>query len=599
MGIRDSITRRNLFAAFATLAASRDSAGASRSALGDGAASASPGASSSPRMASLDGMPLSEARNFTSVFEIAGAHIETGVTHLRTAGYKTAGDGGGALYRRVAVEPIHAGKAQSADGAFWELVPSMGEWAAEQFGAVGGGTSDDLGALNDALSATVATRNTLVARGAYLISDTLTFPTGRYGFKGPDYRQPGTGMDRGFIWGGGDDKPIVEFLQWTDSRCEGLIVTNSSSLSSKASGVTGVLAHNPDGKAASITNCHFEFISIYGCHVGLQIGDYTNDGYDSNWEQNVVENVHFYDVANPLIVDSNNQDNLIFKTFHNGGPLNLSNHVGRRNHIIHIKRSGHGHKFDYIFARIDELKKDNAAIRIEDGSFSCDFCSLEGADSVRILDIEPGVLTRSQSMIRQMTGTDAQRDSRGRSMVLAGRTGATLIGCCVGGAIECNSQVTAINTLFRDGAGFTGSALAGVVHVNTQSRSDSGAAISSSSPRIGYGAIPVRREAAFRSEAVNAGSFNAGSQRLDVGSMAVWRIAQRSADGLTGIWRVYILHDPDSTFSYHVEKILDTAGSTTVTIIARGATYSIVIANHAAFDGYYSGWLENHDVFDG
>ena len=36
-------------------------------------------------------------------------------------GYFSAGDGGGALYKRAVSEPTHAGKLQSADGAWWEL----------------------------------------------------------------------------------------------------------------------------------------------------------------------------------------------------------------------------------------------------------------------------------------------------------------------------------------------------------------------------------------------------------------------------------------------------------------------------------------------
>lgn len=43
------------------------------------------------------------------------------VEWVRTAGYAAAGDGGEALYKRALSEPTHAGKFQSADGAWWEL----------------------------------------------------------------------------------------------------------------------------------------------------------------------------------------------------------------------------------------------------------------------------------------------------------------------------------------------------------------------------------------------------------------------------------------------------------------------------------------------
>lgn len=46
--------------------------------------------------------------------------------YVRTAGYAAAGDGGAGLYKRVGSEPAHGAKFQSADGAWWELVPENG-----------------------------------------------------------------------------------------------------------------------------------------------------------------------------------------------------------------------------------------------------------------------------------------------------------------------------------------------------------------------------------------------------------------------------------------------------------------------------------------
>lgn len=54
---------------------------------------------------------------------------------LRIKGYAAAGDGGGGLYKRVGAEPSHIFKLQSADGAWWELVPEGGEVWLEQAGA--------------------------------------------------------------------------------------------------------------------------------------------------------------------------------------------------------------------------------------------------------------------------------------------------------------------------------------------------------------------------------------------------------------------------------------------------------------------------------
>lgn len=57
---------------------------------------------------------------FDTRLAVSLANIDPLVNALRTAGYNSVGDGGSALYKRVDTEPTHAGKVQSADGAWWE-----------------------------------------------------------------------------------------------------------------------------------------------------------------------------------------------------------------------------------------------------------------------------------------------------------------------------------------------------------------------------------------------------------------------------------------------------------------------------------------------
>lgn len=63
------------------------------------------------------------------------------VNFVQTAGYSIVGDGGGALYKRVSTEPSHAGKFQSADGAWWELAEAQPDL--RMFGAKGDGVTSD------------------------------------------------------------------------------------------------------------------------------------------------------------------------------------------------------------------------------------------------------------------------------------------------------------------------------------------------------------------------------------------------------------------------------------------------------------------------
>jgi len=69
------------------------------------------------------------------LIEIPLTTISAGVGTLRSSGYREPGDGGHGFYRRVAVEPGHPGKVQSADGAWWELIPENGYVNVLQFGA--------------------------------------------------------------------------------------------------------------------------------------------------------------------------------------------------------------------------------------------------------------------------------------------------------------------------------------------------------------------------------------------------------------------------------------------------------------------------------
>ncbi|MBO6858488.1 tail fiber domain-containing protein [Roseibium sp.] len=76
---------------------------------------------------------------FDTVAAVAAATISgagTTVKFVETAGYTAANDGGGARYAYVAAEPSHGGKIQSADGAWWTIIPAnVGQANILAFGA--------------------------------------------------------------------------------------------------------------------------------------------------------------------------------------------------------------------------------------------------------------------------------------------------------------------------------------------------------------------------------------------------------------------------------------------------------------------------------
>lgn len=92
-------------------------------------------------------LAVGKARFFDTRADVVTASIPATIEHIYTGGYSAVGDNGGAHYIRVATEPAHAAKIQSADGAWWRLA----EWPINpmMFGAAGDNVTDDKQALLD------------------------------------------------------------------------------------------------------------------------------------------------------------------------------------------------------------------------------------------------------------------------------------------------------------------------------------------------------------------------------------------------------------------------------------------------------------------
>lgn len=197
---------------------------------------------------------------FNSVADVEGRNIPPVLDAIRTNGYYTPGDGGGALYKRVASEPGHAGKIQSADGAWWELasIPIN----VRMFGARGDGTSDDTSAIRAAITSHLREGGVHVPPGVYIISSLLE--TGGsvriYGRKGlsvfrlasgyggpilmtsgaPDGTRLKDCVMDGITFEGNGDEPV----RWL-SRLDGTPITDPEAdyvagTGALASGITGV-----------------------------------------------------------------------------------------------------------------------------------------------------------------------------------------------------------------------------------------------------------------------------------------------------------------------------------------------------------------------
>jgi hypothetical protein len=101
---------------------------------------------------------------------LEAATVPAGIPLLFLRSYAVAGDGGAANYKRVASEPMHAGKIQSADGAWWEIAEPVHN--VRMFGATGDGSTDDTTAINNAVEAAAlrSVGRVHIPAGVYIIS---------------------------------------------------------------------------------------------------------------------------------------------------------------------------------------------------------------------------------------------------------------------------------------------------------------------------------------------------------------------------------------------------------------------------------------------
>lgn len=117
-----------------------DAAG-SADAASASAASAADNAAQVEALATAIGHALVNAE---SIGAVELTNVPPVVNYLRVSSFAVPGDGGGAMYKRVLMEPSHAGKVQSADGAWWEIADLV--LNPEMFGSAGVNASNDTNA---------------------------------------------------------------------------------------------------------------------------------------------------------------------------------------------------------------------------------------------------------------------------------------------------------------------------------------------------------------------------------------------------------------------------------------------------------------------
>ena len=242
MKLSDQITRRQLFlVAFGSsqqtggltsvdLAATRDdsqvvlTASDGSAAPISGAEATVAGVMTAADKATLDVLSQAGVREFAARAEIPSASIGAAITHLRTAGYAAAGDGGGALYRRVGSQPGHGLTVQSGDGAWWELVPDPVGISVRQAGAAGDDATDDSQAFLDAINGVEDFTNGAADKATHRV----IVPAGRY-YLGATTLELKRVVHILGASSGMDNRPNPAKLRW-DAQVTGIIVHNTDTI---------------------------------------------------------------------------------------------------------------------------------------------------------------------------------------------------------------------------------------------------------------------------------------------------------------------------------------------------------------------------------
>lgn len=183
----------------------------------------------------------------------------TGAT-LVTAGYTTAGDGGGANYQKVASEPSHAGKFQDTAGGWWEL--KVPELTPEMFGAVGDGAANDTVAMQAALDALLDGDVLVLRDGATYLADNLSHPSRAQrgvtirSFGRATIKSSGLG-NSDYLLASANYVNNLTFASWSLTMENITIDANST----KDKGLALATAYS------RIINCQFIGANLYGCYL--------------------------------------------------------------------------------------------------------------------------------------------------------------------------------------------------------------------------------------------------------------------------------------------------------------------------------------------
>lgn len=231
--------------------------------------------------------------DYAAIGAASAANIPALRQTLRTGGYAAAGDGGGALYKRVGSEPSHAGKFQSFDGGWWEYAENEINFLA--FGGKPDSTTNNTTALVAAQAASVA------------LGKPIVFPPGWYRFTTKPVlngviRWRGASGGAKFI--SSRNAPLLEW--YTDAAIEDWYIRGIDFYCDVAAAATysssvGILFSGP---ASFLQHGFVEDVDFYGFYASWEVtkGTFeTSFGNESTFAWNTFNGIKYRAYTNPSV----------------------------------------------------------------------------------------------------------------------------------------------------------------------------------------------------------------------------------------------------------------------------------------------------------
>jgi hypothetical protein len=250
-----------------------------------------------------------------------------------------------------------------------------------------------------------------------------------------------------FNWSGGNNSAVVEILLCTSrSFVSGISVLNDNS----ATGLKGFFFRETDGVYAGTVyrEINADYLYAEDCEVGVQIGDLTNDGSSTNFNNCRWRHIFTKNCDQGVVYDSLNSD---VNTLENLWCMQAQGTPATEPYQVGILACGNTLVWNGGFVRGESVVNGptNAIIYITGSGVTMRDVNVEGNATIKQLYIN-NTGGRGRTIIENFKSPDDARDTSDNDIAIEVTTtaGASFTNCKFSGNVECNGPTDAYGNTF-------------------------------------------------------------------------------------------------------------------------------------------------------